>query len=55
MNQQDKIIKTKVGLLRLAQELGNVSKACKVMGYSRDSFYSSNSRIGLKRSNSVIG
>ena len=39
MNQQDKIIKTKVGLLRLAQELGNVSKACKVMGYSRDSFY----------------
>ena len=39
MNQQDKIIKTKVGLLKLAQELGNVSKACKVMGYSRDSFY----------------
>ncbi len=39
MNQQDKIIKTKVGLLRLAQELGNVSKAWKVMGYSRDSFY----------------
>src|SRR5919205_337598 len=36
---QDKIIKNKVGLLRLAETLGNVSQACKVMGYSRDSFY----------------
>lgn len=34
-----KIIKPKVGLLNLAKELGNVSQACKVMGYSRDSFY----------------
>jgi len=34
-----KIIKNKVGVLNLAKELGNVSKACKVMGYSRDSFY----------------
>lgn len=34
-----KIIKTKVGLLRLAEQLGNVNQACKVMGYSRDSFY----------------
>ena len=33
------VIKHKVGLLRLAQELGNVSPACKVMGYSRDTFY----------------
>ena len=33
------VIKHKVGLLRLAQELGNVSQACKVMGYSRDTFY----------------
>ena len=39
MNTQDKIIKTKVGLLKLAEQLGNVSQACKVMGYSRDSFY----------------
>jgi len=30
------VIKHKVGLLRLAQELGNVSRASKVMGYSRD-------------------
>ena len=35
----DKIIKHKVGLLNLAEELGNVSKACKVMGLSRDTFY----------------
>jgi transposase InsO family protein len=33
------VIKGKVGLLRLAEELGNVSKACAVFGYSRDSFY----------------
>ena len=33
------MIKSKVGLLALAQTLGNVSQACKVMGYSRDSFY----------------
>jgi len=35
----EKIIKPKLGVLELAKELGNVSKACKVMGYSRDSFY----------------
>ena len=34
-----KIIKNKIGLLRLAQQLESVSKACKVMGFSRDSFY----------------
>ena len=39
MSTQEKIIKNKVGLLRLAEELGNVSRACKVMGYSRDTFY----------------
>src|ERR1700744_708898 len=33
------IIKHKVGLLNLAEELGNVSRACKVMGFSRDNFY----------------
>ena len=36
---EQKIIKNKVGLLRLAQQLESVSKACKVMGFSRDSFY----------------
>ena len=39
MNTQIKLIKTKVGLLKLAEELGNVSQACKLFGYSRDSFY----------------
>jgi transposase len=34
-----KIIKNKIGLLNLAEELGNVSRACRVMGYSRDTFY----------------
>ena len=33
------VIKHKVGLLKLAAELGNVSRACKVMGFSRDTFY----------------
>lgn len=39
MNTQIKLIKTKVGLLKLAEKLGNVSQACKLFGYSRDSFY----------------
>jgi len=39
LNTTDKIIKHKTGLLNLAEELGNVSKACQVMGLSRDTFY----------------
>lgn len=39
MKTEEKIIKTKVGLLKLAEQLGSVSEACKVLGYSRDSFY----------------
>lgn len=39
MNLQQKIIKPKLGLLELAKHLGNVSAACKAMGYSRDSYY----------------
>ena len=39
MTTEQKIIKTKVGILELAKQLGNVSQACKIMGYSRDSFY----------------
>ena len=39
MTNEEKITKNKAGLLRLAEQLGNVSQACKVMGYSRDSFY----------------
>ena len=36
---QEEIIKPKLGLLALAKQLGSVSQACNVMGYSRDSFY----------------
>jgi transposase InsO family protein len=39
MNTDQKIIRNKVGLVNLAETLGNVSRACKIMGYSRDSFY----------------
>ena len=39
MNLQQKVIKNKVGLLKLAETLGSVSQACKVLGFSRDSFY----------------
>jgi transposase InsO family protein len=39
MTTEEKIIKNKLGLIKLANTLGNVSQACKVMGYSRDSFY----------------
>jgi transposase InsO family protein len=39
MTLEQKVIKNKVGLLNLAQSLGSVSQACKVMGFSRDSFY----------------
>jgi hypothetical protein len=39
MKVESKLIKSKLGLLNLAEHLGNVSQACKVIGYSRDSFY----------------
>lgn len=40
MNQStQRIIRNKIGLLNLAEELGNVSKACQMMGVSRDTFY----------------
>lgn len=39
LHGNEKIIKHKVGLLNLAEELGNVSQACKIMGFSRDTFY----------------
>lgn len=39
MTNEQKIIKARVGLLELARQLGNVSEACKIMGYSRDTFY----------------
>jgi transposase InsO family protein len=39
MTTQEKLIKNKLGLLELANYLENVSEACRVMGYSRDTFY----------------
>ena len=39
MTAERKVIRAKVGLLELAKQLGNVSQACKILGYSRDSFY----------------
>src|SRR5947209_2891258 len=39
MTREQKIIRGKVGLLELAKQLGSVTQACRVMGYSRDSFY----------------
>ena len=34
LNTNERIIKHKVGLLNLAEELGNVSKACRAMSLS---------------------
>jgi transposase InsO family protein len=39
MTNDQKIIKNRLGLLELAKQLGNVSHSCKILGYSRDSFY----------------
>ncbi len=38
LHTNNPIIKHKAGLLNLTEELGNVSRACKVMGVSRDTF-----------------
>lgn len=39
LHTNNQIIKHKAGLLNLASELQNVSKACKIRGVSRDTFY----------------
>ena len=39
MTKDEKIIRNKVGVLELAKQLGSVSHACRIMGFSRDSFY----------------
>ncbi len=39
LHTNNPIIKHKAGLFNLAEELNNVSRACKVMGVSRDTFY----------------
>jgi hypothetical protein len=52
MNQEEKVIRVKVGVLELAKQLGNVSQACRVMGYSPDSFIgsrNSTTRVARRR------
>ena len=39
MTTLEKVIKNKLGLLELSQQLVNISHACKIMGYRRDIFY----------------
>lgn len=39
MTTETKIARRKLSLLQLASELTNVSRACKIMGYSRQQFY----------------
>lgn len=39
MTTEKKIARRKLSLLQLAAELENVSKACRIMGYSRQQFY----------------
>ncbi|SDP85034.1 Winged helix-turn helix [Desulforhopalus singaporensis] len=39
LHGNEHIVKHKIGLLNLAKELSNVSRACKIMGLSRDTFY----------------
>lgn len=45
MTTEQKIIKTKLGLLELGRQLSNVSEACRVMGYSRDSLETMKKRL----------
>jgi len=45
MTQEQKIIRAKVGLLELAKQLGNVSQAGKMMGYSRDGTVNLSGRV----------
>ena len=39
MTITEKILKPKLGVLELAKQLGNVTEACRIIGYSRDTFY----------------
>ena len=39
LNGAKTVIKHEIRLLNLAEELGNLSKACRITGLSRDTFY----------------
>jgi transposase InsO family protein len=47
MTTEQKIIKTKVGVLELAKQLGNVARACRIMGYSRKELYDTGGEAAL--------
>ena len=53
MRTEAKLIKTKLGLINLAEQLGNVSQACRMMGYSRDSFYRIKKRCTIRAESSL--
>ena len=53
--QREKIARRKLSLLQLAQELGNVSKACKIVGYSRQQFYEIRRNFQLYGAEGLIG
>src|SRR6266699_3840755 len=55
MTQEQKIIRVKMGLLELAKQLSNVSQACKMMGYSRDSFLSVQGAVRQRRRAGIAG
>ena len=46
LHGNERIVKHKIGLLNLAKELSHVSRACKIMGLSRDTFYSYKAAVG---------
>lgn len=39
MTTEDKVVRRKLSLIELASEMNNVSRACRIMGYSRQQFY----------------
>ena len=49
MTKEQKIIRAKVGLLELARQLGNVSQACKMMGYCARQFLSLQGALRRRR------
>jgi hypothetical protein len=49
-----RIIRRKLGLLKLAEELGNVSKACKIIGLSRDTFYRYQAAVEERRCRGAV-
>jgi hypothetical protein len=55
MTKDQKVIRNKIGLLELAKQLGNVSQACKIMGYSRASFLPVQGAVRQKRGAGASG